>query len=557
MASVVKLSRRWELGDQLGRGGFGRVFEATDDDGDHGVAKLIPKVPGAQRELLFEDLRGARNVVPILDSGEWDDHWVIVMPRAEHSLRHRLSVVAGGVLPPDEAVSVLRDVADALVDIAARVVHRDIKPENTLYLLGHWCLADFGIARYAEASTAPDTHKFALTPPYAAPERWRAEHATAACDIYAFGVMAFEILAGSLPFAGPTVEDFRQQHLNEQPPSLASAPPSLASLVTECLYKAPEARPTAANVATRLASVLRPAVGAVGRLQEANRLAVEQAGAAAARASSARSNSERRATLVADATQSLQALSATLRATVLEAAPSARPGAGSRSLAWELTLNGAVLEFGRLEPTPANPWGPWKPAFEVVAQCAVGVRIPRDRYGYEGRSHSLWYCDAQAPNAFRWFETAFMISPLLPRRGLRDPFALIPGEEAGEALSPGIGSFQGRMAVHAGRPGGRGGLSRTLDRLVRASSPRRVEPSAWHARTAPRRQLAAIGPLRNAPTPLPFAVIKSTRRIWELSNSSPMHGRRHLVDRIWDPRRMAGRSPNSSPDAPKPLCSRA
>lgn len=156
--------------------------------------------------------------------------------------------------------------ADALVDIAGRVVHRDIKPENTLYLGGHWCLADFGIARYAEASTAPDTRKFALTPQYAAPERWRAEHATAACDIYAFGVMAFEMLAGHVPFAGPTVEDLRHQHLNEQPPSLVGVPPALASLVTECLYKAAEARPTAAVVAARLAGALRPAVGAAARL---------------------------------------------------------------------------------------------------------------------------------------------------------------------------------------------------------------------------------------------------------------------------------------------------
>jgi serine/threonine-protein kinase len=378
----------------------------------------------------------------MLDSGEWDDHWVIVMPRADESLRHRLSVVGGGVLPLEDAVSVLRDVVEALVDIADRVVHRDIKPENTLFFGGHWCLADFGIARYAEASTAPDTHKFALTPAYAAPERWRAEHATPACDVYAFGVMAFEMLGGRLPFVGPTVEDFRHQHLNEQPPPLAGASPSLASLVTECLYKAPEARPSAANLAARLAGVLRPAVGAAARLQEANRLAVERAAAEGARISAARSDAERRKALVADARKSLQALSETLRQAVLEAAPSARPEAGSRSIEWAIALNEAVLAFGPMEPTPTNPWGPWKPAFEVAAHCEVGIRIPRDRSDYEGRSHSLWYCDAQAPNGFRWFETAFMITPIVPRRGIRDPFALDPGEQAGTALSPGIAEFQ-------------------------------------------------------------------------------------------------------------------
>ncbi len=70
----------------------------------------------------------------------------------------------------DDAIGVLSDIAEALVAIADRIVHRDLKPENVLLLKGQWCLADFGIARYAEATTALDTQKYAMTPPYAAPE---------------------------------------------------------------------------------------------------------------------------------------------------------------------------------------------------------------------------------------------------------------------------------------------------------------------------------------------------------------------------------------------------
>jgi serine/threonine-protein kinase len=441
MGERLELTRIWEIGDQIGAGGFGRVFEATGDDGTLAAVKFIAKAPGAGRELLFEDLSGARNVIPILDRGERGNEWVIVMPRAEMSLRQRLAEASQG-LPLQESVRILRDVVDALVDLQSRVVHRDIKPENTLKLGDHWCLADFGIARYAEASTAPDTRKFALTPAYAAPERWRTEHVTAACDVYSLGVMAYEVFAGHLPFPGPQSEDFRQQHLDEPPPAVPNVTPSLASLVTECLYKSAQARPTAANLAGRIAAALRPAVGASARLQEANKVAVERESAEAARESAARSAAEKRAALVADAAKGYEALSDMLRLSVLEAAPKARVKPPERGVAWALGLNDAVLELGAMGVTPANPWGNWKPAFDVAAHCQVGVGVPRDRYEYEGRSHSLWFCDAQVAGAFRWFETAFMISPLIPQRSRVDPFGRNPGEEAGKAIAPAMTEFQ-------------------------------------------------------------------------------------------------------------------
>ena len=195
------LSSTWTVGDQLDKGGFGRVYELSG--GSHAaVAKFVPKAPGADRELLFVDLEGARNVVPIIDSGEYQDSWVLVMPRADKSLRKHLQE-SGDVLGFEDTLAVLLDVATALVDLDGSVVHRDLKPENVLLLNGSWCLADFGISRYAEASTTPDTHKWALTPPYAAPERWRAERATSAADVYALGVMGVEMLKGHSRFLAP------------------------------------------------------------------------------------------------------------------------------------------------------------------------------------------------------------------------------------------------------------------------------------------------------------------------------------------------------------------
>src|SRR6266566_9880151 len=169
--SSIELQRKWTLGQQLAAGGFGRVYEANDENNLQAVIKLVPKVPGASRELLFEPVSGRPHIIPIWDSGEWKNYYVLVMPRAEKSLRQHLGE-AGEKLAMDEAVSILIDVAEALAGLESEVVHRDLKPENILLYEGHWCLADFGIARYAEATTAPDTRKHSFSLPYAAPEQW-------------------------------------------------------------------------------------------------------------------------------------------------------------------------------------------------------------------------------------------------------------------------------------------------------------------------------------------------------------------------------------------------
>jgi serine/threonine protein kinase len=173
------------------------------------------------------------------------------MPLAEESLRDRL-VAAGGPLPLDQGLAILTDVGTALADLDGRVVHRDLKPENVLLVDGRWCLTDFGISRYTEAATATETHKWSGTLQYLAPERWRSERATSATDVYALGVMAYELLTYDLPFPGPGTADFRNQHLHAEPPPLAGVTSRLAALIEECLYKAPGARPSSANVLARL-----------------------------------------------------------------------------------------------------------------------------------------------------------------------------------------------------------------------------------------------------------------------------------------------------------------
>jgi len=192
----------WEAGDELGSGGFGRVFAAVGDDGRSGVVKLVPKEPGAERELLFVDLGGARNVVPVVDTGETDDSWVLVMPRAEESLADHLDRL--GALTVEHVLPVLVDIATALTDLNGRVVHRDLKPHNVLLLDGRWCLADFGISRYAEASTAPDTRKFAMSPRTTWPPSSSKPRSFPACEALRLGSRSLPCRWALVAAASPT-----------------------------------------------------------------------------------------------------------------------------------------------------------------------------------------------------------------------------------------------------------------------------------------------------------------------------------------------------------------
>ena len=437
---AIKLDQEWLIGDRLGEGGFAFVYAASSEDREPAVIKFIPKDPGAERELLFENLSGVPNVVPVLDIGEWDSYWILVMPKAKESLRDHI-LGESAPLSLHSTVDILTDVSEALVSIEEHVVHRDLKPENILLLNGHWCLADFGISRYAEATTAPDTRKHAMTPQYAAPEQWRSERATSATDVYATGVIAYELLAGKLPFQGPGYSDFRHQHLDTDPESIPNTPPRLRSLVTECLYKAPEARPRPQDLLVRLRTSLEPASRSASRLQQANQRVVDQQAEVARIESVARSEGDRRNRLRIAADKSLEHVVGLLHDQVVANAPASSPVI--RPAMWSCTLNEAEfrIELAKSAELPQEEV-PYSPPFEIIAFASITLRILPNAYEYEGRSHSLWFCDAKEQGVFRWYEAAFMISPFMSKRTRINPFALVPGQEAYKALSNVITEFQ-------------------------------------------------------------------------------------------------------------------
>jgi serine/threonine-protein kinase len=393
---VIHLAHVWTVGAQIDEGGFGRVYEARNESGTTAVVKLVKKEPGAERELLLADLSGVRNVVPIIENGEYEDSYALVMPKASYSLKQWRSQRGSTPIDADEAVPILLDIVTALTDLDGKVVHRDIKPANVLFLDGAWCLADFGIARYADASTSSHTRKRALSAPYAAPERWRDEHADSACDIYAVGVIAYELLAGRLPFLGPTFEDFKRQHLQDAPAALSVAD-RLSGLVDECLNKAPQARPSPANLLVRLSTFKDTAPsGGLAELATVHREIVGQRAQAEAQRSAAQSAEEIRADLHKTAEIALTRITEGLITQIEAAAPSVniiRPvvRAYQPNDAITLQLGSADLTVTQPKEVPKRDLAP----FDVVSTALIAVQGPPDRSGYRGRSHSLWFCDAQ------------------------------------------------------------------------------------------------------------------------------------------------------------------
>jgi serine/threonine-protein kinase len=267
------LGGTYTLERELGGGGMSRVFVAEDSRlGRRVVVKVLaPELTeGLSAERFAREVwLAARlqhpNIVPVLAAEEREGLAYYTMPYVEgESLRARL--VREGRLPVDAAVSVLRDVARALEYAHVHgVVHRDIKPDNVLLAGSASAVADFGIAKALVASAtegAPaggaGVGRLTLvstvigTPAYMAPEQAAGDpDVDARADLYAWGVVAYELLAGAPPFGERTPHRLVAAHIAELPPSLAErapdVPPALVALVMLCLEKDRARRPQSAG----------------------------------------------------------------------------------------------------------------------------------------------------------------------------------------------------------------------------------------------------------------------------------------------------------------------
>ncbi|EIU06413.1 putative serine/threonine protein kinase [Mycobacteroides abscessus 5S-0422] len=405
-----------------GRGGFGRVYEVRSDQfGATAAAKIVDDAPGATRELQIGDFLAAGefpNVVAALDHGSHENSLVLVMPLADSNLAEHLHDL-GRPLTAAEAAQILTDIATALANIDGQIVHRDLKPENVLRINGTWHLTDFGISRIADATTAPDTRKGSLTAAYAAPEQWRLERATAATDVYAFGVIAYQLITAALPFPGPTVDLYRQQHLHDTPP-IPQASPQLRSLIVECMAKSQGARPRASAILRRVQTITtEPQFAAAAALAEVNAQAVQQQSAAMAAASAAQEYANFKRELHQAAQHSFATVVEQLRDTI---AASASAATISESRAPRPLMLATLADAKLAVAHPTESGANWTSPFTVISESVITVHRAQPSYGYLGRSHSLWYCDAHEEGRFAWYEMAFMRSPFTPGRPNVEPY---------------------------------------------------------------------------------------------------------------------------------------
>ena len=277
---------RYEVKEELGRGGMSRVFLGVDHfRGRQAAFKVLAEGLHAsiedrerfRREALIAGRLAHPNIVPCDDFILRSEATIAVMRYVPgESLAARLTRQAP--MDPAELLRILIPVADALVAVHRQgVVHRDVKPANILLRQGddHPFLTDFGIATLAtsEHSRSEVTRKFG-TPEYMSPEQalgaWDADHRS---DIYSLGMLAYHLLAGRLPYQGtsPLAQTAQRATLDAPPLRVLApqVPDRLARVIDRCLRRDPRRRwRTAAALrgALRRAGNPRPGIGRVWEL---------------------------------------------------------------------------------------------------------------------------------------------------------------------------------------------------------------------------------------------------------------------------------------------------
>lgn len=255
----LALTGRYRVERELGAGGMATVYLAEDTKHHRRVAvkTLRPELAaslGAERFMREIEIAASLqhpHILSLHDSGTVDGVLFYVMPFVEgQSLRERLSTA--GALPLDEALRILREVVDALAYSHEHgVVHRDIKPENIMISGAHALVMDFGIAKaVSDSNSGSQLTSVGIamgSPAYMAPEQIMADPAIDhRVDIYAVGVMAYEMLTGQKPFVAQNAQQIIAAHLSQTPEPLtkhrASIPSQLDALVLRCMQKNPADR---------------------------------------------------------------------------------------------------------------------------------------------------------------------------------------------------------------------------------------------------------------------------------------------------------------------------
>lgn len=441
----IRLERgRWKFdpSDQLGpEGGFGAVFRGENDEGESVAVKRLKLTAdeAAHRELEIATKLSShsfKNILPVFDSGQDSEsgRYFIVMPEAELSLQAYLDQM--GSISEIDTIRILRSIVNGLQEVP-ELVHRDLKPGNILRHDGEWKIADFGIAKFVQESTSLRTLKQCLSPPYAAPEQWRLERANQSTDIYALGCIGYTLLNGSPPFAGPSLHDFQQQHLNQDVPEI-NALPQLKSLLSMMLRKLSRSRPSIDRVSSILASLEEN----VNKNSGNNHNSLAKAGAAVAEQESKKETErERKAKKQQDrrklGNSGLEILwdQVEILFTKIESvAPSAK-----RSNSREMVLGQAEIEITEMGVNHIEENEFQNTGWDVIVGAIIGVKQSNPQYIW---SSSLWYAKRHENDDYRWREASYFSSPFSRERRNFQPYFIDIPSDADIAHSNIMGAHQ-------------------------------------------------------------------------------------------------------------------
>lgn len=271
---------RYRVEALLGRGGMGVVLKVRDLQLDEDVALKVVRTGLASNpaflDLLKQEIRLARKithryVLRTHDFGECDGIPYVTMEYLKGVTLQSL-LEGRGRLPLPLVLRIARQVAEGLEAAhGVGVVHRDIKPANVLFdVRGDAKIMDFGLAAPVAAVIAGEAGSLVGSPRYMSPEQIRGDRVDARTDLYALGIMLFELCSGIPPYDHPRINDLLALHLDAAVPSLAEAmpdlPPDLGALVGRLMAKRPEDRPQSAAEVVEILKMLAASGGGTSRV---------------------------------------------------------------------------------------------------------------------------------------------------------------------------------------------------------------------------------------------------------------------------------------------------